>query len=251
MAFELLGPSLEDLFNYCGRIFSLKTVLMLADQIISRVQCIHSKDLIHQDIKPDNFVMGRGKNGNCVYIIDLGLAAPFSRGGTAPVAQGLADGMLGTATFASLNGHRCHCRCTWRWFLIAKPANHSLAQSQRDDMESLGYMILYFLKGRLPWHTVKRKSKQQTYRQIMDRKISISLDELCSDTPEEIKKYMKYVRTLNFEDKPDYSRIRRMFRDLFVRRGFEYDYVFDWTVLKYKESLRTQSRKTALGSWAT
>ena len=145
--------------------------------------------------------------------------------------------------------------------LIAKPANHSTGQSPRDDMESLGYMILYFLKGRLPWYTGKRKPtqprgkrmskqhtktrelKQQAYRLTMDRKAGISLDELCSDTPEEIRKYMEHVRSLNFEDNPNYSRLRRMFRDLFVRRGFKYDSVFDWTVLKYKESLRAQSQK--------
>lgn len=113
MAFELLGPSLEDLFNYCGRVFSLKTVLMLADQIISRVQCIHSKDIIHRDIKSDNFLMGRGRNGNCVYIIDFGLAQQFLRGRTAPVVDGSHYGLLGTEPFASVNGHRGIGRCTW------------------------------------------------------------------------------------------------------------------------------------------
>lgn len=125
-------------------------------------------------------------------------------------------------------------------------------------MESLGYMIVYFLKGRLPWFTGKRKPtqrrrskqhtktrelKQQAYRLTMDRKAGISLDELCSDTPEEIRKYVEHVRSLNYGDQPDYSRLRRMFRDLFVRRGFKYDSVFDWTVLKYKEPLRAQLQK--------
>lgn len=98
-------------------------------------------------------------------------------------------------------------------------------------------MILYFLKGRLPWHGLKGESKQQKYQLIMDRKMDISLDELCSDIPGEFRKYMDYVRALDFGGKPDYSRLRRMFRGLLIRRGFEHDYVFDWTILKYVESL--------------
>jgi hypothetical protein len=105
-------------------------------------------------------------------------------------------------------------------------------------MESLGYMILYFLKGRLPWHQVKGKSNQQTVQVIKDRRAAISSNELCSDVPEKFRNYMDYVQTLNYEDQRNYSRLRRMFRDLYVRRGLDYDYVFDWTGLKYKESVR-------------
>jgi hypothetical protein len=98
-------------------------------------------------------------------------------------------------------------------------------------------MILYLLKGRLPWHGIRGESRQQTYELIMDRKAGTSSEELCGDVPEEFRKYMDHVRALGFGDRPAYSRLRRIFRDLFVRRGFEYDYVFDWTVLKYLESL--------------
>lgn len=116
-------------------------------------------------------------------------------------------------------------------------------QSRCDDMESLGYMLLYFLKGRLPWHSLKGESKPETYQLILDRKVSISLDELCIDVPKEFKKYMAYVRAMDFGDKPDYSKLRRIFRDLFVRSGFAYDHVFDWTILKYMEALEQQSQE--------
>ena len=106
MVFDLLGPSLEDLFNYCSRVFSLKTVLMLADQLLSRLEYIHSNDLIHRDIKPENCLMGVGKQGNQVYVTDLGLAterraAPVKANSDRPPRLNL----VGTARFASINGH--------------------------------------------------------------------------------------------------------------------------------------------------
>ena len=106
MVFEILGPSLEDLFNYCGRLFSLKTVLMLADQLIARIQYIHSKNVIHRDIKPANFLMGVGAKGNCVYVTDLGLASEVFDYEASPVALESRFELLGTARFASVNGHR-------------------------------------------------------------------------------------------------------------------------------------------------
>ena len=216
---------------------------MLADQIITRLQHLHLKNIIHQDIKPENFLMGIGGNGNRVYVTDLGLAAEFFPHDTPPAAFESHFGLLGTANFASVNGHRGISKRTQTCPLIGKPADRSQEQSQRDDMESLGYMMLYFLNGRLPWHGLRTDSKQQKYQLIMDQKASTSLDDLCSDVPNEFKKYMDYVRALGFGGKPAYSRLRRMFRDLFVRRGFEYDHVFDWTILKYMESLQQQSQE--------
>ena len=106
MVFDLLGPSLEDLFNFCGRKFSLKTVLILADQLIRRLRYIHSKSVIHRDIKPENFLMGVGKRGNHVYVTDLGLATE-RRDGQVKANTGRAPNphLIGTARFASINGH--------------------------------------------------------------------------------------------------------------------------------------------------
>jgi casein kinase I homolog HRR25 len=105
MIFDLLGPSLEDLFNYCDRQFSLKTVLMIADQLICRLQYIHSKDVIHRDIKAENFLMGTGKNGNCIYITDLGLAATYRPNREHVGAHPSSPRLLGTACLASIHGH--------------------------------------------------------------------------------------------------------------------------------------------------
>lgn len=111
MAFDLLGPSLEDLFNYCDRRFSLKTVLMLADQLIARLQFIHSKQILHQDIKPANFLMGTGSRGNCVYVTDLGLASNHFSIEAPQVTPQHQARLWGTTYFASIAGHRGISKC--------------------------------------------------------------------------------------------------------------------------------------------
>lgn len=112
MVFDLLGPSLEDLFNYCSRKFSLKTVLMLADQLICRLEYIHSHGVIHRDIKPENCLMGVGKQGNQVYVTDLGLATErHTAEANSSTRRPLHPKLVGTAHFASVNGHLGVSKC--------------------------------------------------------------------------------------------------------------------------------------------
>ncbi|ELT99883.1 hypothetical protein CAPTEDRAFT_225149 [Capitella teleta] len=216
MVMELLGPSLEDLFNFCSRRFSLKTVLLLADQMISRIEYIHSKNFIHRDVKPDNFLMGLGKKGNLVYIIDFGLAKKYRDARThqhIPYREN--KNLTGTARYASINTHL------------------GIEQSRRDDMESLGYVFMYCLRGSLPWQGLKAATKRQKYERISEKKMSTPIEELCKGFPSEFATYLNFCRSLRFDDKPDYSYLRQLFRNLFHRQGFTYDYVFDWNMLKF------------------
>ncbi|KAH8306297.1 hypothetical protein KR018_006770 [Drosophila ironensis] len=216
MVMELLGPSLEDLFNFCSRRFSLKTVLLLADQMISRIDYIHSRDFIHRDIKPDNFLMGLGKKGNLVYIIDFGLAKKFRDARSLkhiPYREN--KNLTGTARYASINTHL------------------GIEQSRRDDLESLGYVLMYFNLGALPWQGLKAANKRQKYERISEKKLSTSIVVLCKGFPSEFVNYLNFCRQMHFDQRPDYCHLRKLFRNLFHRLGFTYDYVFDWNLLKF------------------
>ncbi|EFY86385.1 hypothetical protein J3459_011148 [Metarhizium acridum] len=212
---EILGPSLEDLLNYCDRRFSLKTILLIADQAISRIEYIHSKGLLHRDIKPDNFLLGVGKQGNILYTIDFGLAKEYRGAEQYSTLEGRA--LCGTARYASINNH------------------NGREQSWSDDLESLGYVLLYFARGSLPWQGIKAASEKEKLELVKQYKKTISVEELCSGLPEEFATYINYTRSLGFQDKPNYAYLRRLFRRLFTSKGFKYDNVFDWTEKRFYE----------------
>jgi serine/threonine protein kinase len=215
LVIDLLGPSLEDLFNYCGKRFSLKTVLMLADQMIARLEFMHSRSYIHRDVKPDNFLIGtQGKKHIC-HVIDFGLAKKYQdpRNGR-HIAYIEGKNLTGTARYASINTHL------------------GIEQSRRDDMESLGFVLMYFLRGSLPWQGLKASSKKQKYQRILERKQATHPDQLCRGYPSEFRDFFAHCSSLGFEDRPDYRYLKRIFKDLFERQSLEDDGVYDWDVLK-------------------
>lgn len=216
MVMDLLGPSLEDLFNICNRKFSLKTVLMISEQMLGRIEYIHSRYILHRDIKPDNFVIGIGSKQHRVFIIDFGLAKKFmSRDSHIPYKEG--KSLTGTARYASVNTHL------------------GIEQSRRDDLESLGFVMMYFLRGSLPWQNMRANNKKEKYQKIMEKKLGTPIDILCKGFPSEFVTFLTYCRNLKFEDKPDYNYLRSLLKDLFVKSGYELDYQYDWNILAKKK----------------
>ena len=221
LVMDLLGPSLEDLFQFCSKRFTMKTVLMLADQMIQRIEFMHSKCFIHRDIKPDNILMGVDEQRNVSYLIDLGLAKKFKESESSSRSDQHIDyregkPLIGTAKYASRNAHL------------------GCEQSRRDDMASLGYLLVYFYRGSLPWQGVKAETKKQKHEKIKEKKMAISEKVLCKGLPVEFIIYLNYCRSLGFYERPDYEYLRQLFKDLFQRLNYQYDNKFDWVVLKEK-----------------
>lgn len=209
LVIDFLGQSLDSLRTSCSGRLPLKSVLMLAPQMISSLQFLHQMNLIHGDVKPENFMLGMGNNENKVYVIDFGLSR-FYRDSTThqhiPFTEH--NSFSGTARYASISALRGN------------------EQSRRDDMESLAYVWLFLLKGTVPWVNVEGNTLNEKHDRMCLMKLKSNPDQLFKDLPSEFATYLKEVRKLRFQDEPNYARYRKLFYDAFIRLGYKFDYKY-------------------------
>lgn len=208
----LLDRSLENLFSESHGNFNLKDISMIGIQVLDRLEYIHSKNIIHRDIKPDNFVIGKNNNKNIIYMIDFGLAKKYRNSETLEhIPYRMTKRLTGTARFASVN------------------ALKGGEQSRKDDLESLTYMLLYFLRGSLPWQGVSGLTKGEKYKKIYYMKKNIGAEKMFENLPNEFKEFYLNVQKLKFEQEPDYNLYRKLFTDVIEKNvGEVYDNYFTW-----------------------
>lgn len=215
LVMELLGKSLETLFQENGKSFSLKTVCMLGIQMVRRIQWVHHKNIVHRDIKPDNFVMGLNDKSHIVHILDFGLSKKYySAQNGKHIKFKVHKKLTGTARYASINAIR------------------GGEQSRKDDLEAIGYVLVYFLKGVLPWQGLRMTKKEDRYRLIYEKKKETTSEELCQGCPGEFTEYVEYTRNLEWEEKPNYTYLCTLFENVLKREGLECDWFFDWMKCK-------------------
>lgn len=229
---QLLGKSLEEILHSSPKNhFSIRAVCNIGIQMIRIIHKIHDKHIIHRDIKPDNFVVGLGKESRSVYIIDFGLAKKYRSSTTLeqyPMKTG--KKLTGTARYASIN------------------ALSGLEQSRRDDLESIGYVLIYLLRGSLPWQGLPIKKKEDRYQKIMEKKKSTTPHELCRGFPKEFEEFMTYTRGLNYIEAPRYSYLIELLKKVLNQLGFEFDHFVDWEAPKQENGSTINNNITVVNT---
>lgn len=223
LVMQLLGKSLEDLFEERKK-FSIKTVCLLACQMLTVLEYVHNHHIIHRDIKPDNFVMGLDDLSSYLYLLDFGLAKKY-RSSTTLIQYPMVfkKKLTGTARYASIN------------------ALKGYEQSRRDDLESVGYVLMYLLRGILPWQGLQAKTKEDRYKKILEQKIGTNSYDLCYGFPNEFERYVEYTKNLEYTEEPDYDMCRGLFMRIMRREKWKFDYIYDWTT---KEEIKARKELT-------
>ena len=243
MIIDFLGPNLIELFNYCGcKKFTISSVCLIALQALNRIENLHKHHYLHRDIKPENFLIGIHEKSNVIYLIDFGLSKRYKNAKThqhIPYREGRA--LTGTARYVSINTHL------------------GIEQSRRDDLESIGYMLIFFLKGVLPWQGLKNGNEK--YTRIMEKKLQIPTEILCYGLPDEFTYYLNYTKNLRFEDRPDYDYLRGLFIKLLGtcnnlyglnKEMLKFDWCFDdpatsiWAIFNKKKGINNSNINSSL-----
>ena len=212
MVTDLLGPNIQDIMdNIEGKKFTMKSTLLLTEQMLKRLRDLHEKGIIHRDMKPENFVIGKGKNEKLIYMIDFGLSRHYLIEKTQQHIPMKSDrAIVGTLRYISMN---CH---------------EGLEVSRRDDLESLAYMMIHFVIGELPWMGIKAKSLGEKYKRVYEKKQETVPDDICKILPDEMKSFLQHILNLEFEEKPNYDYLEGLIKSLKSKYGFKNDDNFEW-----------------------
>ena len=226
---ELLGKSLNELFIENNFQFSMNDICLISIQLIDRVEWVHSKTLIHRDIKPENFLLG-SNNPNIIYLTGFGLCTKYcsSKSGK-HIMPGFRGTFSGTIKYSSANAQRGN------------------QLSRRDDLESLGYTILYFMKGGLPWMNLNQNiNEKEAYIKTYSMKKFMPVERLCKGAPSEMQDYFRYIRQLKFKEEPNYDYLRNLFVNLLKKNGIEnyQNYCFSW-VHDWNANFSVRRKKSA------
>ena len=226
MLFELLGPNINEIFNFCHKKFSHLTVLSIGLQMLERIESIHSLHIIHRDIKPENFLIGKNNKISTIYLCDFGLAKRFRDAKTGNhIPYVTKKHFIGTPTFASVYTHL------------------GCEQSRRDDLESLAYILIYLGTGTLPWKGLKAKGKDEKYSKILSKKMNTKNDELLKGLPNEFIIFLQTVRDLQFEQKPDYEYLKQLLRKMNTTKTPLHCIKLDYIDLLEKIKIKNQNNK--------
>lgn len=210
---EYLGANLETIMNRLpSKKFTLKSTLMIGIQVLDRLRDLHERGIIHRDMKPENLVIGKGNHNKIrlIYLIDFGLSKMYINEKKVHIGLKTERSILGTVRYISINMHQ------------------RLEQSRRDDLESLMYVLIYFIKGELPWQGIKAKSKKEKYDKIYEIKKHSVPYELCKFLPEEFIELVNYTINLGFEEKPNYVKMKNTLEQVMTKFGYCNDFIFDW-----------------------
>jgi len=210
MVMARMGESLSDFYKLCGKKFSVQTTLALTKELITILESLHDAGVLHRDIKLQNFLTGY-QSPSSFYVCDFGLSDFYVDPTTnqhIPLTKG--HSRYGTVRYASLNNHR------------------GVEQSRRDDLESLGFVVIYAARGSVPWQTIRNEDRRKKWSQVYEMKRRITLEELCDGLPDCFKKFMTYVRELAFDARPDYQLLRDMFDEAYDNSNFQRQNKYDW-----------------------
>ncbi len=221
LVMQLLGEDLQSILTRRKK-FTVKTVCLLAYQMIRILEYIHNKNVIHRDIKPENFLMGLDEFSKYLYLTDFGLSKSYDINSATPRNKESRK-LTGTPRYASINALR------------------GLEQGPRDDLESIGYVLVYLLKGELPWQNIVGKSKIEKIKKLLVKKIEMPSSELCTGLPEIFEKYVDYCKNLQLEEKPDYEMLKNLFIQELQTEKKEFDYIYDWSKSANITSIKTKN----------